>query len=131
MNRVHLPIGDCAYTAAAVYYGDADTVEYVRRDEPSVYRKIDGLLTLVLSMTTREPIGFQLKGFRHFYLQHVKDKIQRSDDTFLELITILEEAVRGLGNEVFSEEERLSAYVSARDIAKEDEVKLSELSIVA
>jgi len=131
MNRVHLPIGDCAYTAVAVYYEDADTVEYVRRDEPSIYRRIDDLLTLVLSMRTREPIGFQLKGFRHFYLEHIKDKVQRPDEIFLELIVILEEAIRSLGNKVFCERERLSAYISAQEIAKEDEVRLSKLSIVA
>jgi hypothetical protein len=118
MNRADPADGDFAYTSVAVYYEDSDSLEYVRSDEPSVYRRIDDLLTLVLAMQTRDPIGFQLKGFRHFYLQYIKDKIR-------------EDAVKRLGNEVFSEREKLSAYIKARDIAKEDDVTISELRICA
>lgn len=130
MNRADPADGDFAYSSVAVYYQDSDSLEYVRRDEPSIYRRIDDLLTLVLSMRTREPVGFQLKGFRHLYLQYVNDKVKQ-DDNFPQLIIILEEAVKRLGNEVFSEQERLSAYIKARDIAKEDGVKLSTLQICA
>ncbi len=130
MNRADPPDGDFAYTSVAVYYEDSDSLEYVRRDEPSIYRRVDELLTLVLSMRTREPIGFQLKGFRHFYLQYIKDKINR-DESFSQLIIILEEAVKRLGNKVFSEQDRLSAYVKAQDIAKEDDVQLSKTQTYA
>jgi hypothetical protein len=130
MNRADPADGDFTYTSVAVYYEDSDSLEYVRRDEPSVYRRIDDLLTLVLSMRTREPLGFQLKGFRHFYLQYIKDKL-KENEAFPQLIIILEEAVKRLGNEVFSEREKLSAYIKARDIAKEDDVTISELQICA
>jgi hypothetical protein len=130
MNRADPPDGDFAYTSVAVYYEDSDSLEYVRRDEPSIYRRVDELLTLVLSMRTREPIGFQLKGFRHFYLQYIKDKINR-DESFSQLIIILEEAVKRLGNKVFLEQDRLSAYVKAQDIAKEDDVQLSKTQTYA
>ena len=123
--------GEYAYTSVAVYYEEADSLEYIRRDEPSVYRRIDGFLTLILSMDSREPLGFQLKGFKHFYLRHVRDKFNRNDGVFLELIDILEQAVNNLGNEVFSEHERLSAYAKAQDIAKEDEVQFLKTEIVA
>ena len=131
MNRANLPVGDNAYTSVAVYYEDADSLEYVRRDEPSVYRRIDDLLTLILSMKTREILGFKLKGFRHFYLNNIKNMVSTNDDEFPELIVILEQAIRALGNEVFEERERLSAYTRAREIAKEDEVHISHIKFVA
>lgn len=131
MNRANLPTSKGAYAPVAIYYEDADALEYVRRDEPAVYRRIDDLLTLVLSMSSREPVGFQLKGFRHFYLEHIRDKVRPDEDRFPELIVMLEEAVKRLGNEVFSERERLSAYVKAQNIAKEDKVHLSEIPNVA
>jgi hypothetical protein len=131
MNRANLPIGDHAYTSVAVYYEDADSLEYVRHDVPSVYRRIDDLLTLVLSMKTREVMGFKLKGFRHFYLKNIQNKVSTKDDQFPELIVILEQAIRKLGNEVFEERERLSAYATAREIAQEDEVHISDIRFVA
>jgi hypothetical protein len=120
-----------AYTPVAVYYEDADNLEYVRRDVPSVYRRIDDLLTLILSMENREPVGFQLKGFKHFYLRYIKDKFNGDDYAFMELVVVLEQAVRMLGNEVFAERERMSAYAKAQDMAKEDEVHFSKTEIVA
>ena len=83
-------------------------------------------------MSTREAVGFQLKGFKHFYLQHVRDKFQLQDENaFLELIVILEEAVRSLGDEIFAEGDRRAAYLKAREIAKEDEVQLSRSQFFA
>ncbi len=130
MNRAAPPDGDFAYTSVAVYYEDSDSLECVRRDEPTVYRRIDDILTLVLSMRTREPVGFQLKGFKSLYLQHVKNKSSQDND-FRQVISILEDVVRRLGNEVFSRRDTLRAYVKAREIAKEDDVKLAELPICA
>ena len=120
-----------AYTSVAVYYDEADSLEYIRRDEPAIYRRIDGFLTLILSMNGREPLGFQLKGFKHFYMRYIRGRLNRDEETFLELIDILEQAVLTLGNEVFSERERLSAYAKAQDIAKEDEVQFAKTDIVA
>ena len=125
MNRARLPDGD-TYKPVAVYYEDSDSLEYIRRDEPAIYRRIDDLLTLILSMRTRETVGFQLKGFTHFYLHTVSEKFQlHGDDAFLELIVIMEEAVRSLGDKIFEERERGCAYLKAREMAKEDGVQLS------
>ena len=55
----------------------------------------------------------------------------RLDDEFPELIVILEQAIKALGNEVSEERERLSAYTRAREIAKEDEVHISHIKFVA
>ena len=66
------------YVPKALYLADADTVEYVRSDVPCVYRRIDGILTLALDFHTRELIGFRIKGFRNFFLNHLKPKIQAS-----------------------------------------------------
>ena len=120
-----------AYTPVAVYYADADSLEYVRRDEPAVYRRVDGLLTLILSMATREPLGFQLKGFRHFYLQHLRHGLESGDENFSKLIYVLEEATRLAGDRIFSETERQQAYMKARDIAEQDSVTFSEIFSVA
>jgi hypothetical protein len=129
MNRAAPRDGDLAYTSVAVYYEDSDSLEYVRRDEPTIYRRIDDTLTLILSMQSREPVGFQLKGFKHLYLQHIKDRSH--DNDFPQLVLILEEAVKRLGNEVFSRRDTLRAYVKAREIAREDDVKFAELPICA
>lgn len=132
MQRAYQHGSDSDYTPIAVYYDEADSLEYVRRDEPSIYRRIDGLLTLILSMSTREPVGFQLKGFRHFYVTHIISRKSTEDgDTFLKLVTILEKAVEILGNEIFSGDEIRSAYMKAQDIAKEDHVQISALPFVA
>jgi hypothetical protein len=60
------------YSPAAIYYEEADIVEYIRADVPALHRRIDEFLTLVLDLDTREPIGFALKGFRNYYLKHIK-----------------------------------------------------------
>ena len=82
-------------------------------------------------MDDREPLGFQLKGFRHFYLEFERENAGRANNDFPRLVVMLEEAVRRLGDEVFAEKDRLEAYVRAQDIAKEDEVRLNELPHVA
>jgi hypothetical protein len=120
-----------AYIPTAVYYEAADSVEYVRRDEPCVYRRVDELLTLVLSMRTRKPLGFRLKGFRHFYLEFVKGRPIDAKGEFPMLMPILEEATKALGNQILEQHERRIAYLQARDIAGQDQVRLSELPAVA
>jgi hypothetical protein len=117
---------DC-YAPIAVYYEDADSLEYVRRDEPSVYRRIDELLTLVLSLETREVIGFRLKGFNNFYLRYLKSKYHLRDDQFPMLVNLMQDALSLLGDAVFSQRERRAAYEKALSIAAEDSVELREL----
>jgi hypothetical protein len=114
------------YTPVAVYYEEADTVEYIRQDVPSVNRRIDGFLTLILDMTSRKPIGFRLKGFKNFYIRHIKDTEHEDRDEFLHLVRVIEKAIEVAGHKVFEKEKR-EAYDQACQIAKEDNASLHEL----
>ncbi len=120
------------YEAVAIYYEDIDSVEYVRRDEPCVYRRIDGLLTLVLSMRDRSLLGFQLTGFKNFYLKTSRPcKAANKPREFPLLIAILEEAISALGKKVFEHATIREAYDQARNIAEQDKVQLKETMWVA
>jgi hypothetical protein len=131
MRRSVLDSSGQNYIPTAVYYEDADSLEYVRTDEPSVYRRIDDLLTLVLSMNTREPLGFQIKGFRHFYQKHLRKQIESGDESFSKLIFVLEEALKLVGDNLFSQTNRCDAYLKARNIAEEDNVIVPTITQVA
>jgi hypothetical protein len=115
------------YTPVAIYYEDADTVEYIREDVPSVHRRVDGFLTLTLGLGTRKPIGFRLKGFKNFYIRHLKTQQSSGDrDHFFALVKVIEKATELLGTQVF-EDERRAAYDQAHRIAEEDNAALHEL----
>jgi hypothetical protein len=115
------------YDPVAIYYEDADMVEYIRQDVPCVNRRIDEFLTLTLDMRSREPISFKLKGFKNFYLRCLKNEAAGHDrDQFLALVGVLEKAIQVLGDNVFGKE-RQDAYDQARRIAKEDGATLHEL----
>lgn len=117
------------YAPVALYYEGADTVEYVRRDTATVYRRVDEFLTLIVDMKNRdELVGFQLKGFKNFYLQD--DVRAKLGDDFLSLVGLLERAVTRLGAGIF-DDARKEAYDRARDLALEDGVKLTDLPKVA
>jgi hypothetical protein len=117
------------YSPVAVYYEQADSLEYVRRDGPSVYRRVDGFLTLILNMRQRdEVIGFQLKGFKNFYLRDGVAKKLGQD--FPSLVGILERALTEIGGEVV-DAIRQDAYARARKIALEDAVEVHDLPKVA
>ena len=119
------------YVPAAIYYEESDRVEYVRADAPAVYRRIDELLTLIYSLDRSRLVGFQIKGFRHFYLQHLRKNYSSKSPDFLEFVKILEAAISYFGEQVFSESEREQAYRDALSIAREDGVKLTDLPKVA
>ena len=111
------------YRAVAAYYADADSVEYIRRDVPAVYRRVDSLLTLIFDMKNRdELIGFRLKGFKSFYLENMKGL-----GDFVSLVGALERAVTAAGDGVFSARDRAEAYAKARRIALDDKVELTDL----
>jgi hypothetical protein len=110
------------YRPIAVYYEDADEVEYIREDVPYVRRRIDAFLTLVLKMDGREAIGFKLKGFKNFYLRHLKVPASDDRDHFLALVKVIEKAFDVLGDKAFEE-----AYHQAHQIAEEDGAELHEL----
>ncbi|HEX4197588.1 MAG TPA: hypothetical protein VHZ26_09100 [Caulobacteraceae bacterium] len=115
------------YKPTALYYESADSLEYTRQDIPAVYRRVDGILTLVFSMRDRDDlIGFQIKGFKNFYL---KDREQFGGD-FLSLVGVLERIFTEQGGQLVDEYRR-EAYDRARKIALEDSVELHDLPKIA
>lgn len=111
------------YTPVAAYYSDADSVEYIRKDVPAVYRRVDEVLTLILDINNREElIGFRLKGFNSFYRQEMRDL-----GDFVSLVGALERALSTAGDKVFAERDRQEAYARARRIALDDKVELTDL----
>lgn len=97
------------YRPVALYLDDADSVEYVRRDVACVYRRVDGFLTLALDLKTRELTGFRLKGFKNFFLKHLQPKYKLLDDDFMPMVSVIEEAVKVMGDELVNHPERLAA----------------------
>ena len=116
------------YTPSAVYYVSSDSLEYVRRDEPTFYRRIDPILTLIFSMKTREPLGFRLKGFKHYYLANQVDSKKDNTIKFPMLVEVIEETINRFENEIFEERERQLAYESAREIAQTDHVTIRDIA---
>ena len=129
-DNVHSHRGsEMSYLPGAVYFEDSDSVEYVRRDVPCVYRRIDELLTLILDFDSREPLGFQLKGFKHYYLKAVGTAPENND--FIHVIELLQFAVTKIGNNVFGREDLISGYERALHIADEDKVRMPDISMYA
>lgn len=114
------------YRPKAIYYEHSDSLEYVRRDEPAVYRRVDEHLTLILDLHSRQILGFKLKGFRHLYLTHLKPKYHLTSRHFLSLINVLEDTMSLRGNAIFAEAERQNAYREALELASQDDVKVEE-----
>jgi hypothetical protein len=119
---------DLHYIPTAIYLDDADTLEYVRRDVPCVYRRIDGILTLALDLKTRELNGFRLKGFKNFFLKHLQPKYKLIDDDFIPLVSVIEEAVQTVGDEILGDAPRQRAYREVKQMAHDDKVKLQPLA---
>jgi hypothetical protein len=120
-----------SYEPKALYLDDADSVEYVRRDVACVYRRVDGFLTLVLDLKTRELTGFRLKGFRNFFLTYLKPKHKLLDDDFISLVSVIEEAVQVMGDKLVSHPERKAAYQQARKMAFEGKAAIEPMSAMA
>lgn len=119
---------DSEYIPRAVYYADADMVEYVRRDAPCVHRRIDGILTLALDLRTREITGFRLKGFKNFFINHLKPKYKLIDGDFISLVSVIEQALQVVGDKVCIDKADVEAYRSARKIAHDDRVALEPIA---
>jgi hypothetical protein len=112
------------YQPTAIYYEDADTVEYVRVDAPCYYHRVDGFLTLAFDLFDRKKlVGFRLKGFKNFYLRKLKSARDALDTDFLPLVLAIEKAVSEVGNEAFDEAVR-RGYKSAAEMAGKDGVNL-------
>lgn len=119
------------YQPTAIYYDEADLLEYIRRDVPSVNRRVDDILTLVFEMHNRELIGVKLKGFRYFY-NKMMNKWEPSDsEDFVLLTAIFERLITQLGDGIFAEEDRKRAYEQAMEIAAFDHVKVPRDQIAA
>ncbi|MBW8791454.1 MAG: hypothetical protein JF594_27995 [Rhizobium leguminosarum] len=119
-----------SYRPCAIYYEQSDSLEYVRQDTPVIYRRIDDFLTLILAMDNRAPLGFKLKGFRHFYLRNLKKNYHSERQEFLTLVKIVEDALCVLGDKVFDDEKRI-AYQRAIDIAQSDNVEVRDFPSMA
>jgi hypothetical protein len=117
------------YEPKAIYFHDADYVEYLREDVPCVYRRIDERLTIAFRADTRTPIGFRIKGFRNFYLKTFKPLHDRLGEAcFISLVQILEKLVEQMGHQVFDDDsERAAAYRTVVEMARKDRVELHEL----
>lgn len=116
------------YRPVAMYLDDADSVEYVRRDAACVYRRVDGFLTLVLDLKTRELAGFRLKGFRNFFLTYLQPKYQLLDDDFMPMVSVIEEAVKVMGDELVNHPERKAAYREVKRMAHNERVSIDRLA---
>jgi hypothetical protein len=130
MKQTQIGLSDLktAYVPAAIYLEDADSVEYVRKDVACVYRRVDGFLTLALDMETRELNGFRLKGFKNFFIKHLKPKYKLLDDDFIPLVSVIEEAVQLVGDEVTSDPEKKTAYRAVKRMAHDDRVAIEPLA---
>ena len=131
MNDALSPPTIGVYTPIAIYYEESDSVEYLREDVACVYRRIDERLTLALDMHSRLPVGFRLKGFKNFYLRHLRFKYKNDNEDFLSLVSVLEEALSLLGRKIFDDDQIKVAYENAFKIAEEDRVKLKYFPEVA
>jgi hypothetical protein len=119
------------YAPTAIYYEESDSVEYLREDIMCVYCRIDEHLTLALHIENRNPIGFRLKGFKNFYIRHLRSKTKSDGEEFLLLVTALEEALSMIGERIFQDDQIRRSYEKAVEIAETDKVKLTDLPKVA
>lgn len=121
---------DRTYVPTAIYYREADFLEYVREDTPHISRRVDEYLTLILSMTERQLIGLRIKGFRHLYMKFASNK-DMSDASFFLLSHIFEDVMKEIGDNLFDEIERRKAYEEAISIAVRDQVQVRTDQIAA
>jgi len=116
------------FEPTAVYFSDADCVEYLREETLCVHRRIDELLTLIYDETNAIPVGFKLKGFKHI-LDRMRERFDLSHEQFVELVAVLEAVCTDIGEELFSDSQRHSAYQAASKLAKN--VKLYDFPLAA
>lgn len=117
------------HAPVAVYFADADCVEYVAEDTTCVYDRVDGFLTLIFDETKIIPIGFKLKGFRNVF-EKLKAELGFSESEFVELVKVLETACTQMGEARFgADTRRRQQYEAARKLARN--VKLYDFPIAA
>lgn len=118
------------YRPTAMYFPDADSVEYVSEDTICVYERIDGVLTLIWDETRFRTIGFKLKGFRWFFEQHLQSHFKLNEGAFLKLVQVIEVVCQELGDELFTDERRSRAYMAARKMAAQNDVELLDVAFL-
>ncbi len=114
------------YTPKAQYFRDADMLEYVRTDALSYSHRVDRYLSLVFSVKDGVLIGFKIKGFRYFFEAKLN---KHSDQEFLDLVEVLKEISKELGNAIFNSVQIDSDYREAMSIAIVDNVTISLKSV--
>ena len=115
------------YAPVAVYFSDSDCVEYVKEDAVCVYDRIDGFLTLITDENQRNVIGFKLKGFSKV----VGDMLGENgtEEQFLGLIKVIESVCKTLGDDLFKDDDKLTAYATAKKIAVDDNIFLDKATL--
>lgn len=108
----------------AIYFPDADCVEYVAEDTVCVHERIDEFLTLIWDETRFRTVGFKLKGFRWVFEQHLKAHFKLNEGAFLKMVAVIEAVCQELGDAVFSDDRRRAAYIAARKMAAQNDVEL-------
>jgi hypothetical protein len=109
----------------AVYYTDADCVEYIAEDTTCVYERIDGFLTLIYDETQIIPVGFKLKGFLNTF-ERMREVHGFNERHAVELVKVVEQACCELGEKNFGGDTRRKlAYQAAAKLAQG--VKLYDL----
>ncbi|MCA1414484.1 hypothetical protein I6F30_25515 [Bradyrhizobium sp. NBAIM20] len=112
------------YIPAAVYFEDSDCVEYVREDNFVIYHRVDDFLTLIYDETKIIPVGFKLKGFKHVFDAHLKPLFALNDQQFVSLASAIEAICTEIGETLFEDDDRARAYMAARKLAANDNVRL-------
>ena len=131
MTTHPMPDLHSVYRPVALYLDDADSVEYMRRDVPCLYRRVDGFLTLALDLKTKQLTGFRPKGFRNFFLTYLKPRHELIDDDFISLVSVIEEAVKVMGDQLVGDPERQDAYRQARKMAHEGNAAIEPICAAA
>jgi hypothetical protein len=129
-NNLRFEINIKKYEPKAVYYPDSDYIEYMRFDTTTFYRRVDRFLTLALDMKSRNLIGFQLKGFRNFFIKEINKKKEFNDDDFIAIVKIIEVLITRFGNQLVEADDARLAYQDVLEIARADDVRF-EASLLA
>lgn len=130
MDRMSFNVMD-TYKPTAIYYEDGDFLEYVRKDIPTIDRRVDEYLTLIVDMYNRRPVGVKLKGFKHLYYKGLSQGYFNKGSDFILLTEIVEKVMTLIGDSLFEKIELRQAYQQAIDITKSDNVRVDKEQFAA
>ena len=119
------------FQCRAVYFSDSDCVEYVKEDTFTIYDRVDDFLTLIFDETNLNVIGFKLKGFKHFFDNHLKPIFKLNDEQFVGMVSALEARCTDIGNRILDNDRKKRAYKAAMKIASNDNVRLDGAFLLA